>query len=509
MPVEKIHQRRSQHPARTPEHAHSTSAKPTIDRAPTPADAVQRAVEMPTELLRIEDVIRLQQTLGNRATARMLKPQHTPPRSESAPSGDAPVIQRNYVGALIDYNVIKQEKKQGEIKTGWKLHASLTERVKTLHNAIKSGKIGDIQVALLSVQERLLKDSQKDLKAPKTISAPKQKEAATQFFAKWLRIVQEHLEYLKLNQGKAVADFQESYGYSNQNILALPLALTSTSSMKEEALPKEKSAKVNFNDPPWEMMVSAEVKSSGMGGAIIVTFGGGKLVVKRNSPQEVLGARMAQASGLPIPETRLASGGETERISKALQGLKITEQLKWGAPYTVIDFVSGIDVNEVFGEQTKVTKGQVLALAASMGRWFAFSMISGDIDNFYRLTGTGTGVNSGNFRVTSPTSENVVGFDQTATGGTQSKAGDALEDILAGDGFFGMGIATDILNALGNPKGIDSESLIPVILGAAKEQLKQSTKMLSRETLLQMNKDLEYFAIGNVIDRVEQLAKKL
>jgi hypothetical protein len=481
------------------------AAEHSHDGSPSIEQVVQRASEMPPALLRESEVIKLQGVIGNRATTQMLRP--------SVPSGDTAdaVIQRAYQGELINYATIDSEKNNGEIATGFKLTATLTKRVAAFEKAVKGGNPASIRKALLSINQRLNKDSQKKLKKPKTLSKTAQKAAATLFFAKWKRITQEHIDHLTLNSGAAVIDFQESYGFpvtTNKGKEEDYSEDEGSSSGSLDIITTTKGTAFDFNNPAWDTANDADVKGSGKGGAVILTFPGGhKVAVKRNSPAEVLGARMARESGLPMPETRLAAGGENEAITQALTRLRAGVQ--FATPYTVIDYISGVSVTEALGGQKKVNKTQVNALAASMGRWFAFNILTGDNDNFTRLVMKGSsmgGVNTGNYMVGSESPDQVTAIDQTVMGSDLGNSEEAVKTIMRGDGVFAYGIANDIIGALGRPPGIDSEDLIDVILQAAKDQLRQSSQVLTRSKILELSDGLGVNNVDKVIDRVEGIA---
>ena len=467
-------------------HPHTTSSQ----------RVVQRTSALPSALLRPDDIRAFQHTLGNRATRALVAPK---PVSRT-------VLQRAYDGQIIDYNAIDLEKTQGEIHTGAKLlGTSLTKRVQKFHDAVKSGKPAKILTTLQKILKRLNEDSKKNLKKPKIIDLVVQEEARVAFFEKWKRITNEHIDHLSQDGEKAVVDFQETYGYKVSVKEEKKEKRNSSSEEDIKIIEKGESSKGNFdfNNIPWDDAKSAEVKDSGMGGAVILTFGSGhKVAVKGGGGiinNEVLGSRMAREVGLEAPETRLANSEENSSIPNLFKSLGAT--VKWGGPYLIVDFVPGIPITAV-GDEKKPSKERIYALGYQMGRWYAFAVLNNDIDNFGDLTGGNVGVNTGNFFATK--SNQVVGIDQHTVGGDLKKK--AFTDIKEGSMSFAFTLGNGILKALGNPKGVDSEELGDIVMKGAQEQMKHMAEKLDSNKIKELCQGIEVNKLDEIMDRVETIA---
>lgn len=453
---------------------------------------LQRVGEFPAEKLQLGDLKALQHTIGNRATRHLL----------GTPSSTSPnlTLQREYDGALINYQQMSNEKDENELHTGGLKFSSLTNKVENFLSALNKGNYKKVMSALQDLQSRLIKDGKTKLKTPKKISKEEQANAATIFFKKWLNITLSHIEYLMDKGSNGVRDLQVAYGIVGSS--------NSSSKEKEEESSDEiiisnESSNFDFNNPPWEQAISAEVKSSGMGGAVIITFKGGRKIAVKSGGNiinnEILGSRMAREVGLETPDARVATSEENNGIPKLFN--KLGANVEWGSPYMIIDFVNGIPITQVVN-QKGLSKERVEALSYEMGRWYAFTVLNNDPDNFGDLTGNLVGVNTGNYFANG---NKVVGIDQHTMGGDLKKT--AFTDIKEGSPILGFSLGTQILKSLGNPKGYDPEALGDIVLQGAQEQMKHMAEKLDRDKIKELCSGLEVNKLDEIIDRVETIAE--
>lgn len=233
--------------------ASTTLARTTTSGITADADAISRALAEPgTYTLSPSMAQRLQRTHGNQFVQRLIQPAtrwNAPGNNlleladtqaesvDSTPPTHTPPhlrIQRVWSDVPLHYATIRQEKNDGQIRTGkWKFN-SVEDWVKKFVDAVIANKAGDVRKALTGLRERLV-DDRKDaannkLKKPKGVRKEDfnknvARGNAAVFFSKWINVVDEHIQHVNAG-GSWLADFRMVY--------AAPVMVIDTEESDEE-----------------------------------------------------------------------------------------------------------------------------------------------------------------------------------------------------------------------------------------------------------------------------------
>jgi hypothetical protein len=238
--------------------------------------------------------------------------------------------------------------------------------------------------------------------------------------------------------------------------------------------------------------------------------GGHRVVVKGVGDEyEVYVSRLAQSLGMPAPNTRIMSTQESERANKAVGRLGKSVP-KSSNKMLVMEYVPGVQLEELASSGVQVGPEEAAKLAYSLGQWLAFDLLIRESDRFGLISpAKSNGLNTANMMVNPGNlSAGITGIDQTAVRKTGVQGAiNAVHQIIENDALFAFNMGNIAASYCPGKSSLDVEMLGERVIAGAKAGLAKINSTVTPELLQQLKNGLHIG--GEQIQAIEDVLAEI